>query len=192
MFIVNLNILGGLQFKMKTRELTYIGIFTSLITICSWISIPSTVPFTLQTMGIFLTVGLIGGKRGSIAVLIYILLGAIGLPVFAGFTGGIGSLFGSAGGYKIGFLASALVMWAISHCFGDKTPVLATSMAAGLIVCYALGTAWFMIVYTRNTGTVSLSTVLSWCVIPFIIPDIVKIVAALILTKRLKSHINLD
>lgn len=69
----------------KTRDIVFIGIFAALIAICSWISIPTTVPFTLQTMGVFTAVGLLGGKRGSLAVLVYILLGLVGLPVFAGF-----------------------------------------------------------------------------------------------------------
>lgn len=74
-------------------------VFAVLIAICSWISIPMTVPFTLQTFAVFLAVGVLGGKRGSLAVLIYILLGAVGIPVFAGFSGGIGVLLGNTGGY---------------------------------------------------------------------------------------------
>ena len=102
----------------KTRDIVFIGIFAALIAICSWISIPTTVPFTLQTMGVFTAVGLLGGKRGSLAVLVYILLGLVGLPVFAGFSGGVGVLFGTTGGYIIGFLASALLMWGIETVCG--------------------------------------------------------------------------
>lgn len=75
--------------------MVYIAVFAVLIAICSWISIPTTVPFTLQTFAIFLAVGVLGGKRGSLSVLIYILLGAVGIPVFAGFSGGFGTLLGS-------------------------------------------------------------------------------------------------
>ena len=73
--------------RNKTLDMVYIALFAVLIAVCSWISIPTTVPFTLQTFGVFVTVGVLGGKRGSLAVLIYLLLGAIGVPVFAGFTG---------------------------------------------------------------------------------------------------------
>ena len=104
---------AAVKHPMKTRDVAYIGMFAALMAICSWISIPTTVPFTLQTMGVFTAVGLLGGKRGTTAVLVYILMGAIGLPVFSGFTGGMGILFGSTGGYIIGFLASALFMWAM-------------------------------------------------------------------------------
>ena len=80
--------------KFKTIDMVYIAVFAVLIAICSWISIPTTVPFTLQTFAVFLAVGVLGGKRGSLSVLIYILLGAVGIPVFAGFSGGFGNLLG--------------------------------------------------------------------------------------------------
>ena len=73
--------------------MAYIAVFTVLIAICSWISIPMTVPFTLQTFAIFLSVSILGGKRGTIAVFIYVLLGVVGIPVFAGFSGGLGILY---------------------------------------------------------------------------------------------------
>ena len=169
----------------NTRKLIYTAMMTAIIAACSWISIPAVVPFTLQTFGVFLTVGLLGGKRGSMAVLVYILLGAAGIPVFSGFTGGIGRLLGNTGGYIVGFLASALVMWALEKVMGRKTWALAVQMVLGLIACYAIGTVWFMVVYSGTSGAVGLMTVLGWCVIPFIIPDLIKIAMALVLTKRL-------
>lgn len=176
--------------QSKTHDLVYISIFAVLIAICSWISIPASVPFTLQTMGVFLAVGILGGRRGTLAVLVYILLGAVGVPVFAGFTGGIGILVGNTGGYIIGFLLSALVMWGMEKLFGRSKVMLGLSMVLGLLACYAVGTAWFMVVYARSAGAVSLGTVLGWCVIPFIIPDIIKIVIALLLTKRLSGVVR--
>ena len=172
--------------RMKTIDLVYIAIFAVLIAICSWISIPLTVPITLQTFGVFMAVGVLGGKRGTLAVLVYILLGAIGIPVFSGFTGGIGIILNTTGGYIVGFLFSALAMWGIESLFGRKPIVRIISMVVGLLICYALGTAWFMVVYLRSTGTVSLMTVLGWCVFPFIIPDLVKIALAFILSDRLR------
>lgn len=169
----------------KTKDMVYIAVFAVLITICSWISIPTTVPFTLQTFAIFLTVGLLGGKRGSMAVLVYILLGCVGVPVFAGFSGGIGILAGQTGGYIVGFLCSALVMWGMERLAGTGLWIQVISMVLGLVACYAVGTAWFMVVYGQNTGAVGIGTVLSWCVIPFIIPDLVKIALAAIMTRRL-------
>lgn len=172
----------------KTRDIVYMSVFTAMISICSWISIPASIPFTLQTMGVFTTVGLLGGKRGTLTVLTYILLGAIGIPVFAGLTGGVSVLLGTTGGYIIGFLLSALLMWGIETIMGRNQIVLAFSMIAGLIVCYVFGTAWFMLIYTQHSGVIGLSTVLGWCVIPFIIPDLIKIGVALFLTNRLKKR----
>jgi conserved hypothetical protein len=172
----------------KTRDIVYMSVFTAMISICSWISIPASIPFTLQTMGVFTTVGLLGGKRGTLTILTYILLGAIGVPVFAGLTGGISVLLGTTGGYIIGFLLSALLMWGIETIMGRNQIVLAFSMIAGLIVCYVFGTAWFMLIYTQHSGVIGLSTVLGLCVIPFIIPDLIKIGVALFLINRLKKR----
>lgn len=177
--------------RSKTYDMVYIAVFAVLIAICAWISIPAVVPFTLQTFAVFLTVGVLGGKRGSMAVLIYILLGAAGIPVFNGFQGGMGILLKNTGGYIIGFLFAALFMWAVEKLFGRKTWVLALSMVLGLVICYAVGTAWFMVVYIKNSGAVGLMTVLGWCVIPFIIPDLVKIALALFLSRRLSRVIGI-
>lgn len=135
-----------------------------------------------------MAVGVLGGKRGTLAILVYVLLGAVGVPVFAGFSGGIGALLGNAGGYIIGFIFSALVMWAIEHVFGRKPVVQIISMIVGLIVCYAFGTAWFMFAYTRSTGPVGLMAVLGWCVFPFIIPDLIKIALAYVLSGKVRKY----
>ena len=176
--------------RSKTYDMAYIAIFAVIMAICSWISIPMAVPFTLQTFGVFMAVGVLGGKRGSLAVLIYILLGAIGVPVFAGFSGGIGVILNTTGGYIVGFLFSALVMWGMEALLGRKPVIQIISMVVGLIVCYALGTAWFMVVYARNTGAVGLGTVLGWCVIPFIIPDLVKIALAFVLSRKIRKYVS--
>ena len=176
--------------KMNTRDMVYIALFACLMAICAWISIPGQIPFTLQTMGVFLAVGLLGGKRGTLAVLVYILMGAVGLPVFSGMSGGIGKLLGMTGGYIVGFLFSALIMWAMEALLGKKLWVLALSMVAGLIVCYAFGTGWFLVVYTRSKGAITLGAVLGMCVLPYIIPDLIKIALALVLTRILRKHIK--
>ena len=174
---------------MTTKDIVQIGIFAALIAICSWISIPTAVPFTLQTFGVFMAVEVLGGKRGTIAVLVYLLLGAVGLPVFAGFTGGVGILLGSTGGYIVGFLFAALLMWLLESVLPQSPAVSILAMVAGLLVCYAMGTVWFMVVFTRNNGAVELMTVLGWCVFPFIIPDLIKIALAWLLSRRVRAYI---
>lgn len=176
----------------KTQDMVYIAMFAVLIAVCSWICLPTTVPVSLQTFGVFVAVGVLGGKRGTLSVLIYLLLGIIGIPVFAGFTGGIGIILGSTGGYIIGFLFSALLMWGMEKILGKKTWVLALSMVLGLLVCYTFGTLWFMAVYVSETGAIGLWPVLGFCVFPFIIPDIIKIVLALSLCKRIAKAIRID
>ena len=189
----------------KLTDMILIGLFAALIAVCAQIQIPAAVPFTLQTFAIFLAVGLLGGKRGTVSVVIYILLGMVGLPVFAGFKGGIAALLGTTGGYIIGFIFSALLMWAlekpVSSLFGKETGAdskknifrkmagPAISMILGLIVCYIFGTAWFVIVYTNTKAPIGILTALGWCVFPFIIPDLIKIALALVLTLRLRKFV---
>lgn len=178
--------------RIQTLDMVYIAMFAVIMAVCSWISIPAMVPFTLQTFGVFLAVGTLGGKRGSLAVLIYLLLGAVGLPVFSGFAGGLGYMMGSTGGYIIGFLLSALTMWAMERLLGKRKGVLALSMGLGLLVCYIFGTLWFMLVYTKNSGPIGLWTALVWCVFPFMIPDVIKIALAFSVCRRLAGVIQAD
>ncbi len=177
--------------KLRTIDLAYIAVFAVLIAACSWISIPAVVPFTLQTFAVFLTVLLLGGKKGTLAILVYLLLGAVGAPVFAGFSGGLSTLFGSTGGYLVGFLIIPLLYWAIVKTPGQNLVLKIAVLVVGQILCLALGTAWFMVVYAANTGAVSLMTALGWCVIPYLIPDAVKLVLAVLLASRLHRHVKL-
>ena len=172
------------------REMALCGLFAALMAICSWISIPTAVPFTLQTFGVFVAVGVLGGRLGTLAVAVYLLLGAVGLPVFAGFTGGIGILLGSTGGYLLGFLGSAAVMWCMERLGRGRAWVRLVSMVAGLLVCYLFGTVWFRMVYTAQNGAVTLGTVLGWCVLPFIPFDLLKIALAFAVTGRLEKNME--
>ncbi len=177
--------------KQHTLELTYMAACIALMAVCSWISIPTTVPFTLQTFAVFLTVGLLGGRRGTLTVLAYLLLGALGIPIFSHFTGGLGSLLGATGGYLAGFLLSALVMWGMEKLLGSASWVLALSMVLGLVVCYTFGTLWFIQVYSRTNGPIGLFAALAGCVFPFVLPDLAKILLALTLCRRLKGCLRL-
>lgn len=174
----------------KTLDMVYIAMGAVMITICSWISIPTSVPFTMQTFAVFLVTGLLGGRRGTLSVIVYILLGVIGIPVYAGFTSGLGIVLGETGGYMVGFIGTALLMWLIERFLGNKSAVLVSSMVLGLLLCYVLGTFWFMQVYARNIGGISLATALGWCVAPFVIPDLVKIGLAAVLTRRLGRYVS--
>ena len=176
--------------RFKTTDIAYIGIFSAIIALFSWVSIPTTVPFTLQTLAIFMALTILGGKRGFFSVLVYIALGAAGIPVFSGFKGGLGVLAGNTGGYILGFILLAGIYWLLTSLFGEKLYIQIIALVLGLIVCYAFGTAWFMYLYIKTNGAVTLMSVLSWCVFPFILPDAVKMTAAIVLGKKLKKFLK--
>lgn len=171
--------------KFKTIDIVYIGLFAALIAVCAWISIPMTVSFTLQTCAVCLTAGLLGWKRGTLTVLVYILLGMVGLPVFTGFKSGIAAVTGPTGGYIVGFIFTALIVGLAADRLGKRLWVNILFMAIGILVCYLFGTVWFMIAYK-----VTFVSALTTCVIPFLIPDAVKIAVAAILVNRLKKFVK--
>ena len=173
--------------RLTAKDLSYIAMGVALIAVCSWISIPLPVPITLQTFAICLITAVLGLRLGLWAVVVYILLGAAGLPVLSGFRSGIGTLLGTTGGYIIGFVFTALAVGLGVKRFGRKPPLLALFMAIGILLCYAFGRAWFVLVYTRTSGAIGVLTALSLCVFPYLLPDAVKILLAVSLTGRLHS-----
>ena len=162
-----------------TRKLTRCALFAAMMALCAWIGIPvGHTVFTMQTFGVLLTLGLLGGKRGTISILCYLLMGAVGLPVFSGFRGGIGAILGPTGGYLWGFLATGLIYRALEKW---NRPM---AMIAGLAACYGCGTVWYM----HYTGG-ALAAVLTQAVVPYLIPDGLKLVLALRLTRRLERYV---
>ena len=167
------------------RDLAAAAMGTALIAVCSWLSIPTTVPFTMQTFAICFLTGLLGLRLGLWTVLCYLLLAAVGAPVLAGFKGGIGAMLGPTGGYLVGFVFTALAVGLGVRRFGRTLPALPLSMALGILLCYAFGTAWFLLVYAKNSGPVSLGTALGWCVLPYLPADAGKLLLAALITRRL-------
>ena len=176
--------------RLRTRDLTYIALFAVLMAVCAWITIPMTVPFTLQIFAVFAALATLGGRRGTYAVAVYLLLGAVGLPVGAGFQGGLGWLLGTTGGYIVGFLCVALIYWLMTATLGESLPVSIAACVLGLAVCYVFGTIWFIAVYARTTGPVGVMTALGWCVFPYVIPDLLKLVLAVTLSQRIKGFLR--
>ena len=175
--------------RNTASDLAFTAMGAALIAVCSWISVPaflpSLVPFTLQTFAVCLVTAVLGLRLGVGSVGIYLLLGAIGAPVFAGFKGGFAALLGTTGGYLVGFLFTALIVGLAAERMGRSFRVLLPAMAAGVLACYAFGTAWFVLVYTRTSGAIGVGTALAWCVLPYLIPDAVKISLAAFLTGRI-------
>ena len=161
---------------MNTRELTIIALMTALICVAGPLSIAiGPIPLSLATFAVYLAGAVLGSKRGAISVALYLLIGAIGVPVFAGFTAGIPKLIGVTGGYLVGYLPCVVIVGLAEKLMGEKTAVwhFGLTMVAGTIVLYIIGTAWFM-VQTHNP----LGAALGMCVLPFLPGDAIKIVAA--------------
>ena len=172
--------------REKTRSLVFIALFSVFMAVCSQISIPAVVPITMQTFAVYLALYFLGGKKGTVAICLYVLLGLVGLPVYANFNTGVGALMGITGGYIVGWILSGLVAWIFEKIFGARGWVRIVYSLIGLAVSYATGTAWFIIAYTGTGGSVSVWTALLWCVVPFVLPDVLKICAAIWLADRMK------
>lgn len=188
----------------KTTFMILCGLFAAVTAICSFITIPlgfTPVPINLGTLAVFLTGGILGKKYGTLSIVVYVLLGAVGVPVFSGFRGGIGVLAGPTGGYIIGYIAAVFIIGVIADIIAAQGTskemksgsrrqlrdmgLYALAMAAGLIICYAFGTAWFMI----STSTPLWASLIS-CVFPFLPGDAIKILAAAILVRKLRPLLN--
>lgn len=151
------------------------------IAVCAWITIPSPVPFTMQTFGVYLTLLLLGGRRGTCSILLYILLGTVGVPVFSAFGSGIGYLLGPTGGYISGFILLG-VFFMLTEKLLKKPSYSLIALGIGTLLCYTAGTVWF----TLSTDT-SLTQSMLLCTLPYIIPDTIKLLIALHTANRLKQ-----
>lgn len=171
--------------RYNTRTMILAALFAALMAICAWMTIPLAVPFTMQTFALFAALNLLGGRGTLVCLAVYWLMGIVGLPVFSGFSGGIAHLIGPTGGYMLGFAVTALIYDAAVRLLGRSRRVRFAAMLLGLLACYAFGTAWFMAVYAARQSAVTLFAALSVCVLPYVIPDLVKLVLAMALSKRI-------
>ena len=156
-----------------------------MLSVCAWISIPTpVVPFTLQTFGAFFLFYFFGGKKATASILVYMALGAVGIPVFSGFGSGIGVLFGPTGGYIFGFVVSGCLYIASESIFGHKPITGAVASVLALLACYAVGSAWAM--RFADNGSENFFEIFIGVVCLFGIPDCIKIVFAYIASKHIK------
>ena len=172
--------------KLTVKDLAQISMMTALIAVCAWLTIPFTVPFTMQTFAVFVTLLLLDGRKGPIAILLYILLGAAGVPVFSGFGGGIGVLAGPTGGYIVGFLLTGILYWATTRVRNSRK-MNNLVLLAGHVLCYAFGTLWFSIVKENAGSPIGFLQGLTICVLPYILPDLAKLVLADLIARRVKK-----
>lgn len=162
---------------MKIKKMTFCAVLTALICVLAPISFPAgPIPISLATFAVLLVAAVADLKISVTAVLLYILLGAFGVPVFSGFAGGFQKLIGVTGGYIIGYIPCALITNLIIGKFESKKFVYPIAMVLGVAACYAAGTAWHVL-QTKTAVAAALAT----CVIPFIPADCIKIAAASLL-----------
>ena len=172
----------GLQGKM-TKKLVTCALCAAIICVLAPLSVPAgPVPVSLATFAVLFSAFFLGGKWGTAAVGIYLLLGAVGLPVFAGFAGGFEKLAGPTGGYLVGYLPLALISGGLYSLLGKKKTgaarflLMMLAAVLGTVVLYTLGTAWFCHVMKRTVWEA-----LALCVIPFLPGDLAKAAAAALL-----------
>lgn len=160
--------------RVNITAIVQTALFAALICVAAPLSIQiGPVPVTLATFAVYIAAGVLERRRAVIAVVIYILLGLIGLPVFAGFGAGPAKLFGVTGGYIFGYIPLAYIVGGFSDMAKLKSAKYPLGMLAGTLVLYTLGSVW----YALSTGSGVTATLLA-CVVPFLPGDFVKIVLA--------------
>lgn len=169
--------------KIRTKQMVLIALMTAVTCVLGPLSIPlpfSPVPISLTNFAIFLAIFVLGMKNGTISFIIYLLLGAVGVPVFSSFRGGLQVLAGPTGGYLIGFIFLALIMgFALDH-FDRKLVPTIIGMIIGMAVCYAFGTVWL-----AKLLSLSFKEGLVMGVIPYLPGDAAKIIIAAIVGPKL-------
>ena len=167
----------------SVKSTVLVACMTTLLILCSWLSIPLPIPVTLQTFGLFLLGGLLPTRGRLATVAVYLALGAIGLPVFASFQGGLGTLLGPTGGFLLGFFPAVLIM-GLGQTHSPRPLKIALSLLAGLLMLYTTGTLWYALVFAPSSG--GFLTALGLCVVPHLLPDLAKLTAAVPLIHKLR------
>ncbi len=166
------------------KKTALIAINVAIIILSSWICIPFTVNFTLQTLTIFIICGLFDFPVSMLSVAVYIALGAVGLPVFSSFGAGVSALFGPTGGFIFAFLTVPIIFFMLKRQ-NIKGKLILLPMLISQMLIYLIGALWFCFVYASDTPFVN---ALLMCVVPFIITDIVKIILATVIYLRLPKN----
>ncbi len=169
---------------LRITDLCQIAIFVAVITICSWIAIPFTYPITLQIFAVFTACSYLGFKRGIICVSVYLMLGVVGVPVFAGFQGGVGHILGPTGGFLLGFVVSAVIIGLFAGRKSNFVRQLLIMLLA-LILCYVLGVFWIII--ASRAPEISNISAYATSFLPLFLVDILKIILAALVVYKLNK-----
>lgn len=172
--------------RKSTFQLVLCALFAALTAVLAQFSIPiGPVPISLATFSVYLAGGILGAAGGAVSLALYLLIGAVGLPVFAGFSSGFSTIAGPTGGYLIGYVVCAWIVGLLVHRFGRKTLPLVLSMVLGTAALYFLGTVWFMFLTKRG-----IVESLSLCVFPFLIGDAAKIAGSAVIIPQLGKALD--
>lgn len=175
--------------KNSAISIVRIALFAAIISVTAFVSVPFPVPLTFQTLGIFVSLFTLGGKRGAASVFLYVAIGAIGLPVFSGFTGGVGRLFDITGGFIVGFLLAAVLYIPLSRLAKGLIGHLIVGSVCQILI-YVAGVLGYVVFSGVSGTTVGVGAAIISCVLPYIIPDFLKIFFAYLISKRLRSIMN--
>ena len=172
--------------NLSIRNMVFTALFAAVICVLAPFSITiGPVPLTFATLAIYLAASTLDWKLGTAAVIVYIALGAFGLPVFSSFSGGLQKIAGATGGYIIGYIPLALATGLIIKTFKNRIWSFAFGMVIGTVLLYTCGTIWFMYVMEC-----SLATALGLCVVPFLIGDVIKIILVCLLAPPLRAALK--
>lgn len=165
------------------------ALFAAVCAVCSQLTIPiQPVPITLGTFAVLMAGGFLGKRYGLLALLIYLILGAAGVPVFSMMRAGISVLAGPSGGFILGFAPMAFVVGLVSEKLGHTFKSMLAATLAGTAVCYVMGIGWFMFL----TGT-GLWPAMVMCMFPFLPGDLAKIIlASFLVSKYRKTLVERD
>ena len=174
------------KLSITTRRLCLIAILAAVLCVLApWSVAIGPIPLTLALFAVYLAGAVAGVWDGVCAVLLYLFMGAVGLPVFSGFAGGVQKLVGMTGGYLWGYVPCVLIVSLTIHYFGSKRWAYPVGMVLGTMVCYCVGTAWFMVV-TKST----LAAAFAACILPFLPGDAIKIAAASVISPRVRQALE--
>lgn len=172
--------------RKKTLSITMCALFTALTAVCSQIQISlPQIPINLALFAVFMAGAILGAGYGAMSMITFVLLGAVGVPVFAGAKGGLAAVTGATGGYIIGYIVCAFLTGFIIKYTSDKVYMMIIAMVIGLAACYTLGTIWFIII----SGN-SLKVSLTYCVYPFLLGDAIKITLASLISNRVRHMVS--
>lgn len=171
---------------LPAGQITQVALGSVIIAVCSWISLPFTIPITMQTFAIYFTICVLGEKKATFSIIAYLLLGVIGVPVFSGMQSGAGVLLGPSGGFLFGFILMPFIA-AVFKAISRSSVLQVVGLAIGTLATYLIGSLWYAFVFGGGEG--GFISVLTVCVLPFILPDMIKLLIAKAVAVAVKRHI---